>query len=96
MPKKAPAPYESIDHELFRLEVHALRALQAGEASKEQQQLALKFIVETISGTYDWAFRPGAEGDRETLISLGRQFVGNQIVRLLKVKLSAKPTAQGV
>lgn len=70
-------------------DAHALKALHLGMANDWQQKRALKWIIENACGTYDMSFRPGGqEGDRDTSFALGRQFVGQQIVKLLKINLS--------
>jgi hypothetical protein len=67
----------------------ALKALSQGRASPEQQTRALAYIMRTLCGIDDWAYRPGAaEGERDTTLALGRQFVGHMISKLLKVDLS--------
>ncbi len=54
----------------------------------DQQKRALAWIINQACGTYDFAYRPGAlEGERDTCIALGRQLVGQQIVKLLNLKL---------
>lgn len=74
-----PAPWEKAD-------VHAVRALAAGTASPEQQKRALDWIIHKAAGTYDMTFRP--EGDRDSCFAEGRRFVGNSLVKLLKIDLS--------
>lgn len=77
-----PPSYNSKD-------VRAIQALYQGNANAEQQQHALKWIVEIAASTYDLAYRPGGEeGRRATDFALGRMFVGQQIVKLAKIKLS--------
>ena len=67
----------------------AMQALARGEASPEQQRRALKWIVETGSGTYDVSYRPGGEeGRRDTDFAEGRRFVGLQLVKLLRADLA--------
>ena len=66
-------------------EAHALQALAAGTATAEQQQAALKWIIETACGTYDLSYRPGS--DRDTVFAEGKRFVGLQIVKLVKLNL---------
>jgi hypothetical protein len=74
-----PPAYELAD-------VTALQALERGEATPDQQKRALRWIIGGACGTYDLAYRPGGEdGARDTLIALGRQFVGQQIVKLLRL-----------
>ena len=58
----------------------AIRACMVGEASKEQQARAMKWIIEKACGTYEWAFDPNSQ--RNTEVALGRQFVGKQIIAL--------------
>jgi len=77
----APAPYEPAD-------AGALQALSRGECEPHQQTRALKFIVETLCGTYDLSYRPS--GDRDTTFAEGKRHVGLQIVKLLKLKLNQR------
>lgn len=71
----------------------ALQALAKGTASAAQQKQALAWIIEKGAATYDFPYRPGAgEGDRDTCIAIGRMFVGQQIVKLLKLKLGLLTT----
>lgn len=81
-----PAPYEIAD-------ASALQALQAGTADQWQQQRALKWIIEQAAGTYEAHFYPT---DRETAFSLGRCFVGQQVVKLLRVNVSTLRRAEDV
>lgn len=77
-----PAPYTE-------KEIRAIQALQRGDASAEQQQHALKWIVEVAAATYDMPYRPGGEdGRRDTDFACGRAFVGHNIVKMLKLKPS--------
>lgn len=70
--------------------VSALQALHRGDATQDQQQAALRWIIEVNSNAYDLSFRPGGlEGDRESCFAEGRRFVGMQIVKLLKLNLNA-------
>jgi len=81
------APWKPVEYELA--DAGALQALYRGDATKEQQQRALKYIIESIAGTYEFSYRPGGQdGDRDTAFALGRVFVGQQIVKLLKLNLS--------
>lgn len=74
-----PPKYEAAD-------TAALQALAKGNATSEQQKRAIDWIVMHACGTYDFSYRPGTN-DRDTNIALGRQFVGQQIVRQLKLKI---------
>lgn len=65
----------------------AIQALARGIASGEQQRRAIAWIIERASGTYEMSYRPGgSEGDRDTVFAEGRRFVGNQIVKMTKLK----------
>lgn len=76
----APAEWEKVD-------ASAIKALQAGKASPEQQQRALDWILKKACLLGDWGYRPG-ESDRDTNVVLGRQLVGHQIMKLVMVDLS--------
>lgn len=78
-----PVPYEEAD-------ASAIQALLRGDAEPHQQKRAMKWIIETASGTYDQSFFPGAEdGRRNTDFAEGRRFVGNSIVKLSRINLSS-------
>ncbi len=64
-------------------DVHAVRALETGNANPDQQKRALGWIIRNGCGTYDLSFRP--ESDRETSFAEGRRFVGLMIVKLLNM-----------
>lgn len=63
----------------------ALQALATGTANDGQQKRALKWILESACALPLWPYR---DNDRETCIGLGRHFVGQQIMGLLKVNIS--------
>lgn len=72
-----PAAYSKYD-------VYALKALQSGMATPDQQQRALAWIINRCAKTYDLPYRPGGQdGDRDTAFACGEQFVGQQIVKLV-------------
>lgn len=77
-PWKPPA-YEDAD-------AAALQACARGSATAEQQKRLLDWIITKACATYDFAYRPG-ESDRDTNIALGRMFVGQQIVKLIRIKI---------
>jgi len=64
----------------------AIKALHAGEASSHQQQIALAWIVREAAGK---AHFPYHDNDRDTVFSLGRLFVAEQIVGLFNADLSS-------
>lgn len=63
----------------------AIQALARGDANAFQQQHALKYIVETLAGTYDVSYR--AESERDTCFAEGKRHVGLQIVKLSTIDL---------
>lgn len=65
----------------------ALQALSRGEADKHQQERALKWIIETACDTYGMHFFPGEDGRRNTDFALGRRFVGQEVVKMLKLNV---------
>lgn len=87
---KLPPPYDGAD-------IAALKALREGRADPHQQTLALEWIVHALCGTYDMPFRPGGEdGRRDTDFACGKQFVGQQIVKLINLpSVSAEQGEQG-
>ncbi len=66
----------------------AIQAVARGDATGDQQQRALSYIVEILADRNGMSFRSGPDGARETDFAEGRRFVGNQIVRLTKLPLS--------
>lgn len=80
-----PGPYDSAD-------IAAFRALREGRAEPYQQQMCLEWII-YISGTYENAFRPGPDGSRATDFAGGKQWVGQQIVKLINMPM--KQNEQG-
>lgn len=72
----------------------AFQALHRGDATEDQQKRALKYLIETLCGTYDLAFRPVSP--RDTDFALGKAFVGQQIVKLLKINTHALKSDQSI
>lgn len=64
----------------------AVQALAQGKADEAQQLAAWKWILEGACGLPQWAYR---DTPRETDIALGRHFVGQQLVGITKVSISA-------
>ena len=83
MPRQpAPhAPYRPPPYELA--DVHAIRAAASGTADADQQQRAMRWIIEKAAGTYEPSYRP--EGDRDTCHAEGRRFVGLQLVKFINM-----------
>ena len=63
----------------------AVQALSLGKATAEQQKRALKWILEGACGLPIW---PYCKDQRDTDVALGRHFVGQQIVGVLRAKIS--------
>lgn len=81
---KEPLPYLPAGYALA--DAVALQALEQGDATPEQQQRALKWVVEQAAMTYEVDYR---ENDRNHAFVSGRRFVGLQIVKLLKLNTAA-------
>ena len=87
MSRAAPPPRDPwVPAQPTKAQHYALTNLAAGNASEAQQKAALAFIIERCARTYDQPFRPGgADGARATDFSAGMMFVGQQIVRAMKL-----------
>ena len=66
----------------------ALKALAAGNANQGQQQNALRWIIESLCDTYGMSYQP--ESERDTVFAEGKRFVGNQIIKELKLTTPEK------
>lgn len=80
-PKTPPffqAPYEIAD-------AGAIQALARGDASADQQQRALAWVIHSACATYQTSFQPG-QADATAFME-GRRFAGEQIVKLTKISL---------
>lgn len=78
-PAWKPAKYDPAD-------VEALKALGAGVANEGQQKRALKWIIENAAETYEQSFRSDRDGgERDTSFALGRQYVGQQVVKMINM-----------
>lgn len=65
------------------LHVYSVRAFAEGNASPEQQRRVWEWLM-YVSGIHDVAYRPGGEdGERATAFALGKQFVGQQFLKML-------------
>lgn len=63
--------------------VYALKALQTGDATKDQQQIALDFLIKNLCGTYEMTYMPDSQRDSD--FAEGKRWVGNQMIKLLKL-----------
>lgn len=75
-----PPPYEAAD-------ITAIQAVAAGDADREQQQRAFKWIIEVAAQTYGLSYRP--ESERDTAFAEGRRMVGLSMVKLLRLNAAA-------
>ena len=80
------APWMPVSYEIA--DATAMKALAVGSATPEQQVRALAWIQRRACALPDWPYRPGAN-ERDTLIALGRQFVGHQIQHLITAPTAA-------
>lgn len=59
------------------------------EAEPHQQKIVLDFIINKLTGYYDLSYRPdGMGGQRDTDFAEGKRFVGQQLVKLIKINLT--------
>lgn len=78
MKAHSPAAYEKLD-------IYAVRACIAGEATPDQQRRAIDWIINRAANLYDMSYREDGEGGvTATAFHEGRRFVGNQIVKLTR------------
>ena len=100
MPRKAPAgapktePWKPVAWEVA--DAACVQALNRGDATPDQQKRALAYLIGPLCGTYDMAYRPASP--RDTDFALGKAFVGQQLVKFLKINLAAfkdTPREQG-
>lgn len=63
-------------------DVRAIRAVNGGNATPEQQTRAMEFIVNNICCTYDMAFRPG--DIHASMVAEGKRIAGLHLVNMLK------------
>lgn len=82
-PTAPPAPYEPAGYAIP--DVAAIQALARGDASKEQQQRALNWIIYNAARAYDLDYRPDS---RDHAFASGKRFVGLQLVTMLKIEIS--------
>lgn len=69
--------------------IHALQAIYEGRATDHQQKMGMEWIINHASLAYSPLYQGGEDGNRDTAFALGRAFVGQQIVGLLKINLLA-------
>lgn len=82
--KKENAPWFPPHYEIA--DISAIKGVAAGTATAEQQQRAMKYIIENLCATYDMSYRPDSARDSD--FAEGRRFVGCQIVKAIKLDIS--------
>ncbi len=65
-------------------EVAAIQAVHAGKATEDQQKAAMKYIIEGLGMVGQPVWFPD---ERETSYANGRQYVGLQLIKLIKLNL---------
>lgn len=82
-------------------DVAAIQAVAGGTASSDQQQHAMRVIVEKICRRYEMPYCPGVNGERDTVLALGRMCAGTMLTSFINTPLKnfkdpdAAPTEQG-
>lgn len=67
----------------------AIKALEHGTATEDQQRRALDWIIREACRTYDQTYYPGPEGERDSDFAQGKRSVGLNIISLLHVDLTS-------
>lgn len=75
-PAFAPPDYDAAD-------ITAIQQMERGEADAEMQKRAFNWIIRNACATYDQSYRPGDVN--ETSFAEGRRFVGNAVIKMLKL-----------
>jgi hypothetical protein len=65
--------------------VVAIQAVAAGIASPDQQKLFMRWLIEVGCGTYNLPYFP--DNERDSVFATGKAFVGQQLVRQIKLKV---------
>lgn len=84
MSKKTTQPDAFTPADFDIADVAAIKALERGTATEDQQKRALDWIINRAALTYDLDYRTES---RDHAFSSGRRFVGLQIVKMLKLDL---------
>lgn len=83
---KSRAPWMPSEYELA--DASAIQALASGTATAEQQQRALRWLIEHACRTYDQTYFPGPDGARDSDFAQGRRSVGLELVKMTRINLS--------
>lgn len=90
MRKAQPAPEFPVAP-FDKLDAYALRAMNAGTATSEEQRRALKWIVNGAAMLTSQSFVPGQQD--QTSFNEGRRNVAKQIMHLMVCELNPTPPA---
>ena len=89
-PPRRPRPLGQADPYALKYEpadASAVKAVWHGTATPEDCKRAMQWILLSACSMGDWAYKPGLPQEA-TQIALGRQFVGGQIMALVKMDLA--------
>jgi hypothetical protein len=81
--KSLETPYAPVEYEAQN--VSAVQLLQQGECPEHLQQEFLRWLIEDVARTYDQSYRVDPYN---TAFAEGKRFVGNTVVKMLKLKAS--------
>lgn len=84
--KKPTQPTPAMPVIYSAADVSAVQAIANGDADEGQQKRFIKWLIEVAAGTYDFHFYAS---ERDTSFALGKAFVGQQVVKMLKLNASA-------
>lgn len=65
--------------------VIAFQMVHEGKGSPGQQQMVIDYVINEICRTYDMSYFP--DNQRDTDFAEGKRFVGNEVIKLLKLKV---------
>lgn len=77
-----PDPFEPAAYTVA--DVAAVQAVARGDATKDQQQRALNWIIYEAAKAYDLDYRPDS---RDHAFASGKRFAGLQVVTMLKIDI---------
>ena len=83
--RKPSGPHEPPKWDVVH--IAAFQAMEKGEATPHQQQVALDWLLHAASGIQNLSYWP--ESDRATAFAEGRRFVGLQVAKLLQLNAGA-------
>lgn len=78
-------PVEAQKPPFTSVQATAVQALARGVANDGQQKIALAWIIDEVCGMGVLAYR---DTDRETVLALGRQFVGARVMAAMNASIS--------